>query len=83
VEISEESLGAFDVDTIELEALLFQTGYLTIDKKYNIGSQIHYLLKYPNQEVKASLTEVILKFLANNHKITMEFTIGRPIWVNL
>ena len=70
VEISEESLGAFDVDNIELEALLFQTGYLTIEKKYKIGTQIHYLLKYPNQEVKASLTEVILKFLTNNNKIT-------------
>ncbi len=68
VQISDESLGAFDVDNIELEALLFQTGYLTIKEKYNIGSQIHYSLKYPNQEVKASLTEVILKFLTENKK---------------
>lgn len=69
VRISEESLGAFDVDNIELDALLFQTGYLTIKEKYKIGSQIHYRLKYPNQEVKASLTEVILKFLTDNRKI--------------
>lgn len=69
VKISEESLGAFDVDNIELDALLFQTGYLTIKEKFKIGSQIHYSLKYPNQEVKASLTEVILKFLTDNRKI--------------
>lgn len=69
VKISEESLGAFDVDNIELEALLFQTGYLTIAEKFKVGSQIHYLLKYPNLEVKASLTEVILKFLTENKKI--------------
>jgi hypothetical protein len=68
VKISEESLGAFDVDNIELEALLFQTGYLTISEKFKVGSQIHYLLKYPNLEVKASLTEVILKFLTGKQE---------------
>ncbi len=68
VKISEESLGAFDVDNIDLEALLFQTGYLTIREKFKLGIQIHYSLKYPNQEVKTSLTEVILKFLTENRK---------------
>ncbi len=68
VQISEEDLGAFDVDNIELEALLFQTGYLTIEEKFNVGSQIQYRLKYPNQEVKTSLTGVILKFLTDSSK---------------
>lgn len=68
VEITEESLGSFDVDMIELETLLFQTGYLTIDKKYNIGAKIRYRLKYPNMEVRMSLTEVILKFLTDSRK---------------
>ncbi len=68
VEISEESLGAFDVDNIELESLLFQTGYLTIQDKFRIGAKIRYRLKYPNLEVKMSLTGVILKFLTENKK---------------
>lgn len=42
----------FEVDNIELEALLFQTGYLTIEERYTVGSQIHYRLKYPNTEHK-------------------------------
>lgn len=69
VKISEESLSAFDVDNIELEALLFQTGYLTIKEKYRLGAKIYYSLKYPNQEVKLSLTGIILKYLTENKKI--------------
>ncbi|HMV81465.1 MAG TPA: PD-(D/E)XK nuclease domain-containing protein, partial [Leptospiraceae bacterium] len=35
---------------------------------YNIGAKIHYRLKYPNMEVRMSLTEVILKFLTDSRK---------------
>ena len=68
VQISEENLGSFDVDNIELEALLFQTGYLTILERFTIGAKIYYSLKYPNMEVKMSLTSVILQFLSNTNK---------------
>lgn len=67
VEISEESLGAFDVDNIELEALLFQTGYLTIKEKRNILGENIFTLSYPNMEVKKSLTSVILNFLSSSN----------------
>ncbi|MCB1180041.1 MAG: ATP-binding protein [Leptospiraceae bacterium] len=66
IRLTDTSLSGFDIDSIELENLLFQTGYLTIkDTKEMNGNRIYYL-QYPNYEVKASLTDVILKFLAKD-----------------
>ncbi|MCP5510238.1 MAG: ATP-binding protein [Leptospiraceae bacterium] len=64
VRITEEQMGSFDVDSIELEVLLFQTGYLTIVKRERIVEEIYYTLKYPNLEVKKNLTAVILYSLS-------------------
>ncbi len=60
IEAYEAMFGSFDLDYIEPENLLFQTGYLTIK---NIRPGIFeptYELSYPNYEVKKSLTESIL-----------------------
>jgi hypothetical protein len=65
IEISEEELGAFDVDNIELEVLLFQTGYLTIKDIKSFPGENVFVLTYPNLEVKKSLTSVILNYLLN------------------
>ncbi len=53
-------LGSFDVDRIATEALLFQSGYLTIDAEENIGGNWFYRLRYPNREVQQSLTGALL-----------------------
>jgi hypothetical protein len=57
---SEHLLSAFDVDHIATEALLFQTGYLTIDRVHQLGALIQYRLRYPNLEVRASLNGALL-----------------------
>jgi hypothetical protein len=67
--LTDSSLASFDVDYIELENLLFQTGYLTIQKVKSINYNNVYYLSYPNREVKTSLTDVILNYLV---------TIGTP-----
>ena len=54
-------LSAFEVDDIATEALLFQTGYLTIDAVEYIGPVPRYRLRYPNLEVRASLTNAWLQ----------------------
>jgi len=54
-------LSAFEVEDIATEALLFQTGYLTIDAVDYIGPMPHYRLRYPNLEVRASLTNAWLQ----------------------
>ena len=58
---TEDLLSRFEVDDIATEALLFQTGYLTIAEERNLGGKSLYRLGYPNQEVKQSLNEHLLR----------------------
>ena len=54
-------LSSFDVDHIATEALLFQTGYLTIhDVRQPVLGKWMYTLGYPNREVESSLNEALL-----------------------
>ena len=56
-------LSTFDVDDIATEALLFQTGYLTIRGEERRGGRKYYRLGYPNREVRQSLNEHLLRHL--------------------
>ena len=63
----ESLLSSFDVDEIATEALMFQAGYLTIGSVQRIGGQPRYTLRYPNQEVRSSLNNVLLRrYLPDN-----------------
>ena len=54
-------LSAFDVDHINSDALLFQTGYLTLSKVEEIVTGFWvYTLGYPNKEVETSLNSALL-----------------------
>ncbi|MCX8026718.1 MAG: PD-(D/E)XK nuclease domain-containing protein, partial [Thermodesulfovibrionales bacterium] len=53
-------------DYIEVENLLFQTGYLTILEARQMELGIFYKLSYPNMEVKRSLNEYILKYYSSD-----------------
>ena len=59
-------LSAFDVDHIGTEALLFQTGYLTITREEKLGGMPLYRLGYPNREVRQSLNRVLLRHLVQD-----------------
>ena len=61
-----ELLSAFDVDAIATEALLFQTGYLTIAGEENLGGESIYRLGYPNREVRQSLNRSLLRYLVRD-----------------
>ncbi len=64
---SELLLGSFEIERIPVEALLFQTGYLTIKKVLQYGDKRIYELTYPNKEVKMSLMDAVLdSFLQNS-----------------
>ncbi len=56
---SESLLSTFDVDRMSVQALLFQTGYLTIAGE----EDGRYRLDYPNLEVRQSLGEALLEEL--------------------
>ena len=63
---SSDLLSAFDVDEMSTEALLFQTGYLTIREKQDLGGEPLYLLGYPNREVRQSLNRSLLRYLVRD-----------------
>ena len=63
---SDELLSTFDVDAIATEALLFQTGYLTLTNVEDLGGKILYRLGYPNREVRQSLNESLLRYLVKD-----------------
>ena len=63
---SDGLLSAFDVDHIATEALLFQTGYLTIRCAEPRGGRNYYRLGYPNQEVRQSLNDSLLNHLTGS-----------------
>ena len=57
----DELLSAFDVDHIGIEALLFQTGYLTIIDVAEEEGERRFRLGYPNEEVRRSLNRSLLR----------------------
>ena len=59
-------LSAFDVDDMATEALLFQTGYLTIRGEADLGGEPLYRLGYPNREVRPSLNRSLLRHLVGD-----------------
>ena len=61
---TDELLSAFDVEDIATEALLFQTGYLTIHEHSRAAGQTLFRLGYPNREVRQSLNGSLLRHLA-------------------
>lgn len=73
LKLDEDTFTTFDLERLRLEALLFQTGYITIDNY----DGIFYGLNYPNQEVKksflkylyAELTEIKDSSLKDSYKI--------------
>ena len=52
---TESLLSTFDVGNMPVEALLFQTGYLTIDSARYLPGRLELTLRYPNKEVQSSL----------------------------
>ncbi len=70
---NEMDLSKFDIGEMNPIAILFQAGYLTINKVKNRAMGTRYTLKYPNIEVQQSLNEVLLnKYLGHNYNIANE-----------
>ena len=63
---TEALVSRFDVGDIATEALLFQTGYLTIVGERERHGQVRYELGYPNREVRDSLNGSLLRHLTRD-----------------
>ena len=59
-------LDRFELEKIKINSLLFQSGFLTIKDIKEIGSSTKYLLSYPNEEVKRSLSREFLEHLTGS-----------------
>ena len=62
VEASESIAGSFELESLDVETLLFQTGYLTIKEINSLDARQTFLLSYPNLEVKMSLNDSLLDY---------------------
>ena len=65
LEMDERLLDSFEVDRIEVETLLFQTGYLTVRESFTVGQRLRFRLSYPNREVQVALSDVLLDMLTD------------------
>ncbi len=63
---SAQLLSTFDVDTMPVEALLWQSGYLTFAGQRKVGVRTEYALTYPNLEVQSALNDALHKTLTGN-----------------
>jgi len=60
VEVTESILDSFDIEKIDPVTLLFQSGYLTIEKTFTRRDRMMFRLKAPNQEVQIALGDVFV-----------------------
>jgi len=65
LKVGEQILDSFDIENINLEVILYQAGYLTIDEMVIDEDLdiIEYKLKLPNKEVKQSFNDYIIQTL--------------------
>ena len=61
IETNISRIEKYDLENLDLTALLFQTGYLTIKKRNYRNGNI--LLDYPNREIRESMYDFMLEYL--------------------
>ncbi|UQB43291.1 ATP-binding protein [Thiomicrospira microaerophila] len=67
--VDEKLLNSFDIDNLDLEVILYQSGYLTIDTvQTTLFETLEYTLKIPNKEVKQSLNDTIIDLLIKDKR---------------
>ena len=62
--VDQELVSKFDVDDVNLRALMFQSGYLTIVKEeLTEDDDTYFTLDYPNLEVRRSFTRGLITYI--------------------
>ena len=68
IEVGKIRLTSFDVGDIDLRALMFQSGYLTIGEEQQVGTRIEFTLEYPNLEVQENFSTGFLSYMGLDEK---------------
>jgi hypothetical protein len=81
LKVDKKLLSSFDIENLDLEVILFQSGYLTIDSvEYTPFDTIEYRLKIPNREVKQSFTDFIIdKLLEDKAKTPKKVSLYKSL----
>ena len=61
INVDKSLVNSFDIENLNLETILFQTGYLTIKRVIRLDRGVRYELGFPNREVQISFHEYILR----------------------
>lgn len=69
-QLTSDSLGSFDIESLSLITVLFQTGYLTINTFDKVKNK--YTLTYPNEEVRESFKKYLLAAFSHETIPTIE-----------
>jgi hypothetical protein len=73
--VKKNVLEKFDLEEIRIEALMFQTGYLTIKEVYEKEYGEEYKLGFPNKEVRISFNEDILPYKGESSYVIAIFSL--------
>lgn len=65
-EVSESVMDSFDIDQLNIIAILFQSGYLTIQSVVKKYGKTRYKLGYPNLEVRTAMSEHLITYLTQD-----------------
>ncbi|NPA81926.1 MAG: AAA family ATPase, partial [Epsilonproteobacteria bacterium] len=80
----ETLIDSFDIERLKLEPLLFQSGYLTIDKtEVTEFEETIYYLKLPNKEVQISFNNMLINYLTDDDNYSLKRRIIFKALVNL
>ncbi len=66
IKLKESLLNSFDIDKLNLETIMFQSGYLTISQVIENRRRVDYILTYPNLETKISFNDYLLDYFIKN-----------------
>ncbi|MCK5539706.1 MAG: ATP-binding protein [Deltaproteobacteria bacterium] len=67
LQIAKTKIDSYDIDNIELEPILFQTGYLSIKEAIKTDFGPEYVLGTPNKEVAISFNDVLIRYLTREN----------------
>jgi len=65
ITVDKSLLNSFDIENLDLETILFQTGYLTIKRLIPLDMGVRYELGFPNKEVQISFNNYILRSMTS------------------
>ena len=74
--VGEQLLNSFDIENLDIEVILYQSGYLTIEKVETFGIQTLYYLKIPNLEVQSSFNDQVVQLFQQDQTIKIDHQIS-------